>query len=131
MGVDGIALDAVRAGAAFANLSEEKAYRVVQRLVRAGALEAAATAGGEWGYRIVGYAPAVTASSPAGKSKKAIPRRVREAVFARDGSVCATCGATEDLTLDHVWPESRGGGATVENLRVLCRSCNSRKGARM
>ncbi len=37
--------------------------------------------------------------------------------------------STGDLSLDHIYPWSLGGPDTVENLRVLCRSCNSRKGA--
>ena len=34
----------------------------------------------------------------------------------------------EDLTLDHIIPESHGGHTTAENLQTLCRSCNSHKG---
>lgn len=59
-----------------------------------------------------------------------IPIGVRLSVFGRDGYRCADCGSTEDLTLDHIHPWSRGGSDTEDNLRVLCRSCNSRKGAR-
>lgn len=59
----------------------------------------------------------------------AVPRALRDAVFARDGRICADCGSTEDLTLDHKHPQARGGKHTPDNLRVLCRTCNSRKGA--
>lgn len=62
--------------------------------------------------------------------KAYIPKRLRLAVFARDGHECLHCGATEDLSCDHVVPESRGGATTLDNLQVLCRPCNSRKGAR-
>ena len=41
---------------------------------------------------------------------------------------CAECGATEDLTADHVEALANGGHPLGE-LRVLCRSCNSRRGA--
>ena len=35
---------------------------------------------------------------------------------------------SDDLTLDHVLEISRGGSVTDRsNLRVLCRSCNTRK----
>lgn|GEM_PF-4388904 len=60
-----------------------------------------------------------------------IPKWLRRLVHARDGGRCLECGAAEDLTLDHVWPWSLGGQDTKENLRTLCRSCNSSKGARV
>jgi hypothetical protein len=60
-----------------------------------------------------------------------VPPEIRRAVFARDGHACLICGDTDDLTLDHIWPQVLGGEHTMENLRVLCRSCNSRKGARV
>jgi 5-methylcytosine-specific restriction endonuclease McrA len=43
---------------------------------------------------------------------------------------CRDCGATADLTVDHIVPVARGGGHERHNLQVLCRPCNSRKGAR-
>lgn len=61
-------------------------------------------------------------------SRRAISPEVRDAVRARDGDACVKCHATEDLTLDHIHPWSYGGPDTVENLQVLCRSCNSAKG---
>ncbi|SDL74229.1 HNH endonuclease [Nonomuraea maritima] len=63
--------------------------------------------------------------------RRTIPSNVRVFVFDRDGDRCVLCGAIQDLTLDHIFPWSLGGEDTVENLRVLCRSCNSRKGARV
>lgn len=65
------------------------------------------------------------------QSRADIPAAVRLAVYARDGHQCVLCAATDDLTLDHIYPWSLGGPDTEENLRVLCRSCNSRKGARV
>jgi hypothetical protein len=59
-----------------------------------------------------------------------IPRRVREAVFARDDHACVFCGTSEDLTIDHVHPRLLGGGDAEGNLQTLCRSHNSSKGAR-
>jgi hypothetical protein len=60
-----------------------------------------------------------------------IPKALREAVYARDGYRCCLCGADEELSLDHIYPWSLGGPDTEDNLRVLCRSCNSSKGARV
>jgi hypothetical protein len=56
---------------------------------------------------------------------------VRDFVFDRDGHACRLCGATADLTLDHIYPWSLGGPDTPDNLRVLCRPCNSSKGDRV
>lgn len=63
--------------------------------------------------------------------REPISATLRAKVYERDGHACLQCGATEDLTLDHIHPWSKGGPDTYENLRVLCRSCNSSKGARV
>ena len=64
-------------------------------------------------------------------NRAAIPAELRAAVFERDGHACVRCGATDDLTLDHIHPWSLGGPDTENNLRVLCRPCNSSKGDRV
>jgi len=53
------------------------------------------------------------------------------AVEKRDGRICARvdCGSIEDLQLDHKKPVAKGGPSVLENLRFLCRSCNSKKSA--
>jgi len=38
-----------------------------------------------------------------------------------------SCEGTMNLQVDHIIPKSRGGTDDIENLRVLCRRCNSRK----
>lgn len=53
-------------------------------------------------------------------------RRAR--IMARDGRKCQKCGALADLTIDHIQHWSRGGTNADDNLRVLCRSCNSKRG---
>lgn len=63
-------------------------------------------------------------------NRKAIPASVRQFVFDRDGHACLRCGATDSLTLDHVFPWSLGGPDTVDNLQTLCGRCNSSKGDR-
>lgn len=69
--------------------------------------------------------------APECQRRETIPDVVRAAVFDRDGHACRHCDAIDDLTLDHVRPWSQGGDDTVGNLQVLCRSCNSSKGARI
>lgn len=60
-----------------------------------------------------------------------VPREVRNAVMARDGYRCMECQSTQRLTLDHIVPYAKGGTNDLDNLRVLCRSCNGRKGAKL
>jgi len=69
-------------------------------------------------------------SDPGKLYKDKIPNGLRKKVFARDGRVCKNCGLSEDLTLDHIIPEINGGQTSFDNLQVLCRKCNSSKGAR-
>ena len=54
-------------------------------------------------------------------------RQKREEVFAEQGRVCKLCGATEDLTIDHILAQGLGGTNAKENLQVLCISCNNKK----
>lgn len=59
------------------------------------------------------------------------PQWLRDRIFRRDGPVCPECGTTKDLSIDHIVPFSRGGETIESNLRVLCRPCNSMKGAKV
>ena len=44
---------------------------------------------------------------------------------------CSQCGSKEDLTGDHITALANGNRRpTLDGIQVLCRSCNSRKGAR-
>ena len=51
----------------------------------------------------------------------------RRKVFARANSKCQNCGSTYALEIDHIVPKAKGGHDVIENLRVLCRSCNQRE----
>lgn len=62
--------------------------------------------------------------------KERIPGQLRTQVYERDLYRCVHCGTHKDLSIDHIFPESRGGTLELENLQTLCRPCNSRKGAR-
>ncbi len=57
----------------------------------------------------------------------------RRNVFLRDENRCQYCGkkyGTSHLSLDHVFPRSRGGPSTWENIVCACLRCNVRKGGR-
>lgn len=41
---------------------------------------------------------------------------------------CAYCGSSEELTIDHVIPQSKGGMDFTKNVVCCCRSCNQLKG---
>jgi hypothetical protein len=62
--------------------------------------------------------------------REAIPLSIRNAVLARDENRCRLCGRGDNLHIDHVLPYSKGGPSSIENLQVLCQTCNLRKGAR-
>ena len=58
----------------------------------------------------------------------------RKNILLRDRNICQYCGtvlSSNDLTLDHVLPRSRGGASTWENLVACCHVCNRKKGSRL
>ncbi|MBD0373778.1 MAG: HNH endonuclease [Pyrinomonadaceae bacterium] len=67
-------------------------------------------------------------------------RRRREAsgmkrlrIYMRDKFRCQYCGqkrAASELTLDHIFPRSRGGDNSPVNIVTACLRCNNRKGNR-
>ncbi|MEZ6058683.1 MAG: HNH endonuclease [Planctomycetaceae bacterium] len=66
-----------------------------------------------------------------------LPRNVvkfnRRNIFLRDEHCCQYCGVrfpTQQLSLDHVMPRSRGGPTSWENIVCACVDCNVRKGGR-
>ncbi|MBK0404772.1 HNH endonuclease [Adhaeribacter sp. BT258] len=54
----------------------------------------------------------------------------RHNIMKRDHFQCQYCGSNKNLTLDHVYPRSRGGKSTWTNLLTACNRCNTRKGDR-
>ncbi len=64
------------------------------------------------------------------------PRKVvfnRPNLGKRDAFTCQYCGlalSSDDLTIEHVLPRSRGGPTTWENCVSACEECNARKADR-
>ncbi|MBI4559443.1 MAG: HNH endonuclease [Candidatus Hydrogenedentes bacterium] len=57
----------------------------------------------------------------------------RHSIFERDRNTCQYCGKRfprTQLTVDHIIPQSRGGGHTWDNLVLACLSCNVGKADR-
>jgi 5-methylcytosine-specific restriction endonuclease McrA len=68
------------------------------------------------------------------RTYKRIPIRLqivtRKNILLRDGNVCQYCGEkfkSDELTLDHVIPKSRGGQKSWANLVSCCAPCNRKK----
>jgi 5-methylcytosine-specific restriction endonuclease McrA len=53
----------------------------------------------------------------------------RHNIFKRDNHQCVYCGEKQKslLTLDHVYPQSKGGPNTWSNLVTACKKCNNEK----
>lgn len=45
----------------------------------------------------------------------------------RDGFSCRECGVSTDLQIDHIVAVANGGGNEMDNLQLLCASCNLAK----
>lgn len=82
-------------------------------------------------YELLPYqpqpAPVPKVPAPRPRNRLPISAAKRARIMARDNHQCLKCGTSEDLTVDHVQHWSRGGTNADDNLRVLCRSCNSRR----
>ncbi len=64
---------------------------------------------------------------PSESTKRYIPLPVRRQVWISAQGKCQHCSSKFALEYDHIVPFALGGVSTVENLRLLCRSCNQRK----
>lgn len=67
------------------------------------------------------------------KTKREPSNRLKVQVLMRDGNRCRICGVEcsgglHNIHFDHIIPWSKGGETTLDNLQVLCSSCNEAKG---
>lgn len=56
----------------------------------------------------------------------------RLSIYTKYDGHCAYCGRKikqKAMTVDHLMPQSKGGGNGIENLMPSCRECNHAKGA--
>ena len=53
-------------------------------------------------------------------------KKIRLKVLSRDAYTCTYCGESAN-EVDHVYPKSKGGEDTLDNLVAACRRCNIKK----
>lgn len=61
------------------------------------------------------------------------PKPTKTGLFRRDQNMCAYCGQqyrSDELSRDHVIPQSHGGPTSWENMVTSCKPCNHLKGDR-
>lgn len=67
-------------------------------------------------------------------SKRGFNKEQRRLLWNSDeAKICTSCGNTltwDNFTIDHIKPHSLGGPSELKNAALMCRSCNSKKGAR-
>ena len=64
---------------------------------------------------------------------RALPDKIKLAVWESQHHKCAICGKEFDIAFmegDHITPWRDGGRTTIENCQMLCRECNRRKGSK-
>ena len=87
-------------------------------------------------YNTLVHSPSISIRLPSVVVLKDYVKPVKSAVFTRfnlflrDEFACQYCGASDDLTFDHIIPRSKGGKTTWENVVAACSNCNLSKGSR-
>lgn len=60
-------------------------------------------------------------------TRESIPTDVKIAVWHRDKECCVKCNSKSNLEFDHIIPVSKGGANSINNIQILCRTCNRKK----
>lgn len=66
------------------------------------------------------------------RRRKSFPVELKRELHRKQGGKCMYCGRRPGMDLmdiDHKNPMAKGGSDQKRNLQLLCRSCNTRKGA--
>jgi 5-methylcytosine-specific restriction endonuclease McrA len=59
-----------------------------------------------------------------------IAAATKHQVWREANGKCTSCGSAHHLQFDHAQPFALGGDSSADNLRLLCRSCNLRRGVK-
>jgi len=82
-----------------------------------------------WLNKLEGEFYKLSPENPIRKRRK-VSNGLRYKILKRDSFCCILCGASgrdDELQVDHIIPIAKGGNNSEENLRTLCRRCNSGK----
>lgn len=63
-----------------------------------------------------------------------LSKDIRERLWAKQNGLCNGCGvrlSSVVVHLDHIYPVSKGGKNTDDNVQLLCQSCNASKGNKL
>jgi len=63
-------------------------------------------------------------ATSSGEAKRMWRQKIKE----EWGHQCAYCGSDQDLTIDHVIPQCKGGADFTKNVVCCCKNCNQSKG---
>jgi 5-methylcytosine-specific restriction endonuclease McrA len=63
-------------------------------------------------------------TTSSGEAKRLWRQKIKE----EWGHQCAYCGSEEDLTIDHIIPQCKGGTDFTKNVVCCCKNCNQSKG---
>lgn len=86
--------------------------------------------------RVSGYSGTRRAKILEATVDGSLPSEYRKIILSEFGETCMRPNCTKEitagnpLTIDHVVPFSLGGTHSMDNMQVLCKSCNSAKGGR-
>jgi 5-methylcytosine-specific restriction endonuclease McrA len=80
-------------------------------------------------YESWGYFSKVEARKSLDVYSNVFNRQVRKTLTA--DSCCCKCGSKSKLHIDHIIPKSKGGKNSLDNVQILCQTCNLKKGNRV
>jgi 5-methylcytosine-specific restriction endonuclease McrA len=59
--------------------------------------------------------------------RRTITEDVRNSLMIKANYKCELCFSDKKLEIDHIMPFALGGSTSIDNLRVLCKSCNLKR----
>lgn len=65
------------------------------------------------------------------KNADVFAMKLRKSGFITNESVCMCCYTKENLEIDHIVAVAIGGKNDVDNIQILCRKCNVKKGTKI